>query len=266
MPRAAVDPDTQLTERQLRFVERYLAHIPPNGTQAAIEAGFSPKRAARTATDLLNNPAVKNQIEQRQAVARQAFREQAEFDRDALLQELWHTALADDTEISQVHRICCRFCHGTGHTRQYTPAEWRNAQANHAQACREAEAEKLPAPPPLDEPDGWYNGKLSPHPDCPECFGRGQEVVYLADTRTLSPFARRLYAGVKITKDGIEVKTRSKEGAQDKLMRHLGMYEADNKQGVGALAQSIRDVMSGAATLRPAASGATHDDPGDDDD
>lgn len=62
-----------------------------------------------------------------------------------------------------------------------------------------------------------------------------------------------------------KIKQESKLAALDKLMRHLGLYEADNRQGADALAQSVRDLMGAAGTLRPAASGARHDDEDDDD-
>lgn len=263
MARAAVPPDSTLNAKQEKFVERYLVHF--IGKQAAIEAGYSKARAESTASDLLANPAVQYQLSQRRSEVRQEIREQAKFDRETLLNELWHTALADDTELSQVRRVCCRHCHGDEHAYQYTPAEWRARLASHTAECLEAKDSQQPAPPPLDEPGAWYDGRLAPHHDCPECFGNGQETIYLADTRTLSPSAKRLFAGVKVTKEGIDVKTRSKEAAQEKLMRHLGLYEADNKQGADALAQSVRDLMSTAGTIRPAPSGAMHDDVDDDD-
>lgn len=263
MARAATAPDLPLTEKQLAFIERFLVHF--NGSQAVIEAGYSKSRARQTANDLLANPAVQYHLAQRRAEVREEIRQQAKFDRETLLEELWHTALGDDTEITQVHRVCCRYCHGEAHSRQYTPAEWAAAKRDHEEACHEAKQNGMPIPKPMGKPGAWFNGTLAPNPACPECFGRGHEVMYLADTRTLSPSARRLYAGVKMTKEGIEVKTRSKEAAQDKLMRHLGLYEADNRQGADALAQSVRDLMGAAGALRPAASGAHHDDQDDDD-
>lgn len=63
-----------------------------------------------------------------------------------------------------------------------------------------------------------------------------------------------------------KIKQESKGASLDKLMRHNGMYEADNKQGAEAMAQSVRDLMGAAGTLRPSASSAMHDDADDDDD
>lgn len=47
---------TELTARQMRFVEEYLAE--PDGAQAAIRAGYSARRAKVTACALLKNPAI----------------------------------------------------------------------------------------------------------------------------------------------------------------------------------------------------------------
>jgi phage terminase small subunit len=52
--------------------------------------------------------------------------------------------------------------------------------------------------------------------------GVGRTII--ADTRTLSPQARMLYAGVKQTKDGIEVKMHDQLKALEMAARHLGMF------------------------------------------
>jgi hypothetical protein len=49
-----------------------------------------------------------------------------------------------------------------------------------------------------------YNATLEPHPDCPECFGRGVESVIVTDTRKLTGKAAKLYAGAQQTKDGVK--------------------------------------------------------------
>ena len=76
----------------------------------------------------------------------------------------------------------------------------------------------------FDEQGGiGYDPRKEPSLECPECFGEGTGEVFLQDTRTLSPEARSLYAGVKRTKEGIEVMMHSKQNATQLLMRHLGM-------------------------------------------
>lgn len=55
------------------------------------------------------------------------------------------------------------------------------------------------------------------------CGGRGEVSVHLADTRKLSGPARRLFAGVKHTKNGIEIKMRDQDAALANISRYLGM-------------------------------------------
>jgi phage terminase small subunit len=55
-----------LTRKQLRFVEAYL--LEPNGTQAAISAGYSPNSAAVEASRLLTNPKVAAELAERRRV------------------------------------------------------------------------------------------------------------------------------------------------------------------------------------------------------
>ncbi len=50
----------KLTPKQQRFVEEYLVDL--NGTQAAIRAGYSEKRASETAYQLLQKPSVRDAI------------------------------------------------------------------------------------------------------------------------------------------------------------------------------------------------------------
>jgi phage terminase small subunit len=48
--------------------------------------------------------------------------------------------------------------------------------------------------------------------------------VHAADTRTLSPKAKLLYAGVKQTRDGFEIKMRDQDKAMENVAKHLGMF------------------------------------------
>jgi hypothetical protein len=68
-----------------------------------------------------------------------------------------------------------------------------------------------------------YDPRKDPNPKCPECFGEGEEKAFPKDTRDLSPEARRLYAGVKVTKEGLEIKMHSQSEARKLIAQHLGM-------------------------------------------
>lgn len=77
----------------------------------------------------------------------------------------------------------------------------------------------------FDEGGGvGFNATRDPHPDCPECFGEGVGRAIAKDTRQLSPGAKALYAGVKVTKEGLEIKMHDKMAALSKIGQHLGMF------------------------------------------
>ena len=80
---------TELTARQQRFVEEYLVDL--DGTQAAIRAGYSGRRAKVTAQELLQEPAIAAAIEAGKA----ARSERTRIDADWLLTRLAAEAEAD---------------------------------------------------------------------------------------------------------------------------------------------------------------------------
>ena len=85
-----------LSLRQQRFVEAYLAE--PNGTNAAMAAGYAPTSARAHSSKLLKMPAVKEAIDSAKAAS--ATRAQAHSDRavvtdDMILRELARIAFAD---------------------------------------------------------------------------------------------------------------------------------------------------------------------------
>jgi len=55
---------------------------------------------------------------------------------------------------------------------------------------------------------GFAESLRVPRPGCEGCKGKGERDVWLADTASLSPAARKLFLGAKQGKDGIEVKLR----------------------------------------------------------
>lgn len=74
------------------------------------------------------------------------------------------------------------------------------------------------------------------------------------DTRHLKGAARKLYAGVKTTQHGIEIKTRDQDAALNSVARHLGMFndkltlKGDAENPLLTLIQSI---SGPSATLKP---------------
>lgn len=154
-----------------------------------------------------------------------------------ILREMWQVATADPNELTQIRRNCCRHCWGWNFGYQWkTEEEWANA-------CARAIGSKT-VPPEFDGGDG-FDKRLDPNADCPECEGDGVAEVVMADTRKLKGSARRLFAGVKQTKFGVEVMMRDQDGALDKLARHLGMYNDKlHLPGMNGAAPTIPDKAS----------------------
>lgn len=204
MARAASTHDSPLTDKQLAFIERYLAHF--NGTQAAIEAGYAKSRAKQTATDLLSHPAVQYQLANRRRAVREEITAEAAIDRNRILLELGRIAFFDIRKLY-------------GSDGELLPVSEWSADAAAAVASI----------------------------DTMEVTGAKGEVI--GEVR-------------KVSKE-------NKLAALDKLMRHLGMFEQDNKQAGGALAELLAMVRTQPGSVirpNPAARHTTFDggDDGDD--
>jgi phage terminase small subunit len=203
-----------LNDRQTRFVQEYCKDF--NATQAAIRAGYSEKTAGQQAHELLKNLEIAERIEER----KEEVAALAEIDAAWVLRQWKQIATADANELTQLRRVCCRYCHGFDHQYQWTEGEY-------ARAVDKAVESEKPAP---DGMGGFgFDLNADPHPDCPECGGLGEELVHIADTRKLKGSARRLYAGVKKTKDGLQVITRDQDAALANISRYLGML-VDRKE------------------------------------
>jgi phage terminase small subunit len=139
-----------------------------------------------------------------------------------VLQRWWDIATADPNEIVHIRRVCCRHCFGIDH--QY---KWRDEE-EYQQAVQSAinfarEQEKEPVIP--SNAGGYgYDRLLRPHPKCPYCQGEGIAEFHVEDTRDLSSKAKLLYAGVKQTNAGVEIKMQDQEKALENVARHLGMF------------------------------------------
>jgi phage terminase small subunit len=211
---------SDLTPKQAQFVREYLIDL--NATQAAIRTGYSAKTAYSQGQRLLRDVEIAKALAEAQA----ARSERTEITADMVLQELWAIGRANPNELIEYRRACCRHCWGEGHRHQYTEGEMATRRAAHdKKSGLGSDAEAWDADGMFDEGGGiGFDARKEPSPDCPECFGQGVGVVYAKDTRKLSPDAAKLYAGVKITKDGLEIKMHDKVGALTQVGRHLGMF------------------------------------------
>ena len=232
-------PQLGLTPKQQRFVDEYLVDM--NGTQAAIRAKYSPDTARQMAAENLSKPYIQLAIAQ----ARKAQQQRTQITADAMLQQAWMIATADARELVEVRVGCCRHCWGEGFKFQRTVAEFNK---DRERFMIEQRMGKIPKDDEFDEKGGiGYNPLRPPHPECTECRGDGYVRDVVKDTRYLSPAAAQLYAGVKRTKDGMQVQMHSKEAFAEKLWRHLGLYEKDNEQKVDPLSALLHRIANGNA-------------------
>lgn len=211
-----------------------------NGTQAAIRAGYSAKTAAEQSYDLLRRPQIGA------AIARAVLPSKS-------------------ARISRLMRCCCRL----PRLPLLIPASWskpawaaavtvgeRTSSASARWSQRNADFEKWRAAnKPVEEFDEeggiGFNPHRPPHPDCTECCGDGVSRDVIKDARYLSPAAAQLYAGVKRTKDGLQVLMHDKATFAEKLWKHLGLYEKDNGQKNDPLA--LRNLTDAERAVRMSA-------------
>ena len=137
-----------------------------------------------------------------------------------VLREYLALAIADPSKIMQVRRVNCRYCHGANHEYQWKAHEY-------AEACDRAIKTAEKAKEPLQMPDcvgGFgFRGNAEPAPDCPHCDGEGIEDIFFKDTEGLTGPERKLIAGVKRTRYGLEIKMRDQDGALKVLAQYVGM-------------------------------------------
>ncbi len=254
-PRKPAAAKTQsITPKAERFIEEYLIDL--NGAQAYVRShpGVKITTARVESARLLANPLVQERI----AAARKKTSDRLEMTREVLLEQLSAIVLADPRELMEYVVTCCRHCHGIGFAFQWVhEAELRAAAAK----AREEHREKLAnlkggeKPPVFVEPSDvggfGFEAAANPHPHCPHCRGEGYGRTVFKDTRNLSAQAAALFAGVKETKDGLQILTHSKLDAIEKVAKHLGFYLEYNKQKAGSLGdllgQLARSPLPGAA-------------------
>jgi len=125
-------------------------------------------------------------------------------------------ATADPNELMRYTRVNCRFCWGIDHNYQWTVGEFKRA-IQHAHDTN--------APEPKCEGGLDFDRLKAPNPDCPECRGEGVGYTYIADTTRVSDQAKLLYAGIKESQHGIEIKMNDQVAALIKAGQHIGMFK-----------------------------------------
>ncbi|TFZ03075.1 hypothetical protein EZ313_17840 [Ramlibacter henchirensis] len=177
-----------------------------------------------------------------------------------VLVRLWEMATADPRELVEIRVGACRNCWGQYHGYQYTEAEFERAFHEHVQSeakRKRAEGEAYDPKPMREKGGAGYDAGRKPHPECPECSGRGNTRVILKDMRSLSPGARMLLRSVKVTKHGPQILLRSRLPALVKVGKHLGMWNDKFKPApVNALTKLLDEIADRGSTIP-----IVHDDP-----
>lgn len=247
-----------LSPNELAFVDQLLSQPKHDAGAAYLHVYKCSKATARTSgAKMLARSWVKAEIARRKK-ERNVEQNLSVTD---LLQELRNVVTADPRELMEYRRGACRFCHGFGHRYQRTPNEYRIAlEAYKANNIINAKAGLAPLDPlgaSFDTQGGiGYNPTVKPHKGCPECFGNGEGYSYVKDSRTVSKAAARLYAGIKETTAGVEIKTRAVDKSVHLLMQNMGMLEPDPDKGKETPAQkaaAVRELLqqAGATVGRP---------------
>jgi hypothetical protein len=250
--RSAKAPADDSTHRRDLFVAEYLVDL--NGAKAAIRAGYSPDSARQRAYELLQMPEIEAKIQ----AAMDARAARVGITADRVLTRIGNIAFADPSELIELRRTCCRYCWGKNNQYQFTPRELAQARRDYERALADAEKEgnKLA---PFSELGGiGWDPRKDPSPTCPECFGEGVQDVYVRDTRDVSQAARQLYAGVKQTQHGLEIKLHSQTKMLELAGKHLGLFrekvELTGKNGGPVVHQtlgSLLEEIDGAGTGLP---------------
>ena len=249
--------ELKLTPKQDAFVLAYLET--GNASEAYRRAydvsNMKPATINNRARELLRVGRIAARLEE----AREMSFNKATMDRAAVLNLITELATADASQLMELQRRCCRQCWGVGHVYQWkNPIEFafevaRVTDNNAAQQLAwEADAaigsaRPQPKPEPLPSDIGGYGFDVfaQPNPECPVCQGEGHEVAHFKDTRRLKGAAKRLFAGVKRTKDGLEIKTRDQDKALEMLARAHGIVKAEpgvvlnQNNAPGSVAQTV---------------------------
>lgn len=221
-PMSDTQPDKPLTPYEEAFAQGVIKW---HGNQTRAWRELNPnskgtdKSQWESASEIATRPKVKERIRELQALqaasAIDVVRE--------VVAKARRIVEADSSALIQTRIGCCRHCHGEGHKYQRTEREYLQAWDAYARALDAVQEGEL-APLPFEDGGTGYDLTREPHPDCPECGGEGIPREVLPDTRHLSPDAALLYAGVKRTKNGIEVLAQDKRAWAELLMKWAGAY------------------------------------------
>jgi phage terminase small subunit len=219
-----------LTGKQPAFVVAFVDNELAGGKltlqEVAVKAGVAARNAPKYATETLQLPKIQRAIAERKRLLAEEAAGTLDVDAKRVLREWAEIAIGDPTEIVTVRRLNCRHCWGFQFGYQYTDAEYAKETAEEMES-----AEAMGIPCNLDRFGGGngFRHTRDPNPACPECDGEGVEDVFIKDLRKLTDRQRRMIAGVKNGKFGIEVIFRDQDAALKNLAQWLGLVVNKNE-------------------------------------
>lgn len=211
-----------LSPMEARFVEEYV--VDRNATRSARRAGYAEESALKHAHELLKRPDVVKAIQ----ISEKAMMDRLHINQDMVLKYWWDIATADPNEIVEYRRDNCRHCWGNAYGYQWVDEEEFNRAMVRFQRDEDKAAiagKRFNREPPDGAGGFGFIKSREPNSKCPQCDGDGIGYVHIHDTRRLSVAARRLYAGMKEGKEGIEAKMHSQEKAMDNIAKFIGMFK-----------------------------------------
>lgn len=229
----------QLTEREKVFVAEFLVTF--NASRSALKAGLC--KHASDAIKFLNKPHIQAAI--REAVDKRLTR--LGIDADQLMQ-FWADVVAlDVNEVMQLRRVPCPLCWSGDGEPQITIQEYMKKREDHyklrMKLLGKDEGEDIgeyPSPSNFS----FIDFRREPNPDCPSCHGVGVERAFNADTRYLSPAAKRAYAGIKRGIGGVvNIDLMSKENASKYLATALGIFNGKQDEERAETAISEEELL-----------------------
>lgn len=211
-----------LSPMEARFVEEYVTDR--NATRSARRAGYAEESALKHAHELLKRPDVVKAIQ----LSEKAMMDRLHINQDMVLKYWWDIATCDPNEIVEYRRDNCRHCWGTAYGYQWVDEEEFNQAMVRFQ--RDEDKATLAGKKFNREPPGGAGGfgfvkSREPNPSCPQCNGDGFGYTHIHDTRRLSPAARRLYAGMKEGKEGVQALMHDQQKAMDNIAKFIGMFK-----------------------------------------
>lgn len=211
--------------------EKFCCEMVRNDDHLAAYRKYFPntKDDAKKATALMKKRNILARIvEMRQIAARSAIMDGAK-----VISEWTKIATADVNDLVQYQRVNCRHCYGIDGAYQWKHEdEYAHAVAMmmSEQASKAALGMATNIELPSDKGGYGFQFNKKINDSCLNCFGEGIERLFIPDTRSIPEDSKRLYAGVKMTANGIEIKTRDQDAALLNLAKYFKLLGNDDKK------------------------------------